>query len=150
MTLAATDLSPTAYTASLNSTGVSAKSSLAFVGPTAALTGMAGNQSFSLLAGTTHFAVVDGALLDGYVALPAQLAAWNNAPVTLIIPVYAQASKLAPNPSAAAVRPAAVPPADLSLTFDQPVPVTEWYDPLTLIPDEIDVPSINLVIARVR
>jgi hypothetical protein len=148
LTLASADLSPSAYVANISGSSVSAQSALAFNGPTATLTGIGGNQTFNLLDGTTHYVVVDGALLAGYIALPAQLAAWNNAPSTLIIPVYGQASRIVPDASVSTPRPSSVPAADVGITFHQPLTVTEWYDPATLIPDEIDVPSLQLAIQR--
>lgn len=147
LSLAVTDLSPTSYTSKLTQGTDVTQSIVAFAGNTATLTGAGDPQTFTLAAGTTHFALADGALLSGFVALPAQLAAWNGGSATLLIPIYEQAIPLSLS-GAAATRPANVPAGDTSITASVPVEVTEWYDPATMIPDEIDVPMLDLTITR--
>lgn len=149
LTLAIADLSPTSYVSKLAQGDDVTQSNVAFSGNTATLTGGGDPQTFTLADGTTHFALADGALLSGFVALPAQLAAWNGSPATLLIPIYEQAIPLTIS-TAPEARPANVPAKDLSITASVPVDVTEWYDPVTLIPDEIDVPSLALTITRDR
>jgi hypothetical protein len=149
LVLAAADLSPTSYISKLAQGSDVTQSNVAFSGNTATLTGAGDPQTFTLADGTTHFALADGALLDGFVALPAQLAAWNGSPATLLIPIYEQAIPLALSATAPA-RPAGVPAGDKSITASVPVEVTEWYDPATMIPDEIDVPMLSLTITRQR
>ena len=55
-----------------------------------------------------------------------------------------------PQSGAAATRPAGVAAQDAVLAFNQPIAITIWYDPNTLIPDEILVPSQNAVLTRER
>ncbi len=38
----------------------------------------------------------------------------------------------------------------LLLSIDRPLAVTIWYDPATLVPDQIAVPSQNAVLTRER
>jgi hypothetical protein len=45
-------------------------------------------------------------------------------------------------------RPKGVPPADLSLQFDGIDHVTEWVDPITMIPARIDIPEEETTIVR--
>lgn len=149
LVLAAADLSPTSYTSKLAQGSDVTQSNVAFSGGTATLTGAGDPQTFTLADGTTHFALADGALLSGFVALPAQLAAWNGSSATLLIPIYEQAIPLALGASPTA-RPAGVPAGDRAITASVPVEVTEWYDPVTMIPEEIDVPMLSLTITRQR
>lgn len=149
LVLAAADLSPTSYASKLAQGSDVTQSNVAFSGNTATLTGAGDPQTFTLADGTTHFALADGALLSGFVALPAQLAAWNGSPATLLIPIYEQAIPLTLSAEPIA-RPAGVPAGDKSITASVPVEVTEWYDPATMIPDEIDVPTLDLTITRQR
>lgn len=148
--LNSTDLSPTAYQGQYQGGGQSAKTSVTFDGTNAKAVTPAGNLSFPLVRPATHFVVLDGALLAGFVALPAELRAWNNPSVTAIAPVYGQALTIAPDPSPNPTRPAAVPAADLVLSVPGPVAFTVWYDPSTNIADELDVPSQGIVVTRAR
>jgi hypothetical protein len=99
---------------------------------------------------TQHFVVIEPGLLAGLFALPAQLAAWNDQSVTWITPTTAQAESLSANPSASVTRPADVAASDVVLSIERPTAVTIWYDPNTLVPDEIIVPSQNAVLIRER
>ena len=105
----------------------------------------------ALDANTRHFVVIEPGLLAGLFALPAQLDAWKDRAVTWITPTTAQAQTLTTDPRRSATRPAGV-PAKRRRAFDRtvPPPVTIWYDPNTLVPDEIIVPSQNAVLTRER
>lgn len=99
---------------------------------------------------TRHFVVIEPGLLAGLFALPAQLASWKDPAVTWIAPATAQAQSLSPNPSPASTRPPDVASRDVVLAIDHPMAVTIWYDPSTLVPDEITVPSQNATLTRER
>ncbi|HUZ50304.1 MAG TPA: hypothetical protein VMW12_11315 [Candidatus Dormibacteraeota bacterium] len=142
------DLAPASYTGSYVGDGQSATTTLSVAGTTASLTGPAGPQSFTLLAPATHFAVIDAALLAGFIALPAQMQAWNDAPIDAIAPIYGRATPLATLPTAAVVRPAGIAAKDVALAVGGPYPFTLWYDPTTLVTDELEVPSQNIVVTR--
>lgn len=108
-------------------------------------------QQLALVAPTRHFIVVEQGLLAGLFVLPAQLAAWKETAVTWISPATAQSQLLTVAPAAATARPPnGVPPNDLLLSIDRPLAVTIWYDPATLVPDQIAVPSQNAVLTRER
>ncbi|MHB8146592.1 MAG: hypothetical protein ACYDGM_04930 [Vulcanimicrobiaceae bacterium] len=143
------DLSPASYTGSYVGAGRSATTTLSVTGSTASLTGPAGPQAFTLLAPATHFVVIDGALLAGFMALPAQMQAWSDAPIDAIAPVYGRAVSLTAEAAVAAVRPTGVAANDVALAIGGPYPFTLWYDPATLITDQLDVPSQGIVVTRV-
>jgi hypothetical protein len=114
-------------------------------------TAATGQQTFALDPNAKHFVVIEPGLLSGIFALPAQMQAWNDSPVTAIAPAYGREEPLPPaTPATSASRPANVPASDVSLSVGGSVPFTVWYDPATLIPDEIDVPSQSAAVTRVR
>ena len=143
------DLSPASYSGSYVGQGQSATTTLSVVGHGANLTGPGGPQAFTLLPPATHFAVIDGALLAGFIALPAQMQAWNDAPIDAIAPIYGRAIPLSTEPATAAVRPAGIAAKDIALGIGGPYPFTIWYDPATFVTDRLDVPSQGIVITRV-
>lgn len=144
------DLAPTGYQNSYQAGGMAGKASVAFSGASANLTGPMGSQSFNLAGDAKHFAVIDGAQLAGFIALPAEMSAWNGTPVTAIVPVYGQAFPITPDASAKPAHPASVPASDAVVSVAGSIPFTVWYDPSTYIADEIDVPSQGIVVTRVK
>jgi hypothetical protein len=107
-------------------------------------------QHLTLAANTHHFIVVEPGLLAGLFALPAQLNAWKEPMVTWIGPASAQAQPITINGAAQPARPAQVPQQDAVIAIDRPIGVVIWYDPATLVADQINVPSENAVLTRVR
>ena len=107
-------------------------------------------KSLTLATSTHHFVVIEPGLLAGLFALPAQLDAWKESTVTWITPATAQAQALTVNGTPSNSRPADVPASDAVLAIDHPIAVTIWYDPNTLAPDEISVPSENAVLRRLH
>jgi hypothetical protein len=105
------------------------------------------DQIVSLPPNGTHLVVLDGALLAGFFVLPAQMHAWNATTLLALVPVYGQAVPATSVP-ASPQRPSSVPARDLALSVQAIVPFVEWYDPVTMVPDEIDVPSQQLVMRR--
>jgi hypothetical protein len=147
------DLAPTKYTGSYRTPGQSPTPSVSLTPAAATVTGTVtatAPQQLSLLAGTRHFVVIEPGLLAGLFVLPAQLDAWKETQVTWITPATGGAQLLAANPAAPTSAPAGVPPQDAVLSIDRPVVVTIWYDPATLVPDEVSVPSQNAVLIRER
>lgn len=143
-------LTPTSYRATYSFGGSPSDVNVRFNASNATETEAAGTQTFALGNVAQHFVVVDGALLSGYVALPAQMRAWANAPVMGVIPMFGRAFQLAPDSTVQVQRPKTLPAADTALTFTSPVTFTIWYDPSTLVVDEIDVPSQGATIVRRR
>ncbi|MBV9720215.1 MAG: hypothetical protein JOZ77_12950 [Candidatus Eremiobacteraeota bacterium] len=107
-------------------------------------------QHVTLAAGTHHFVVIEPGLLAGLFALPAQLAAWKENSLTWITPATAQSAVLAVGGAITTPRPPGVPPQDLVISVERPMPVTIWYDPATFVPDEVVVPSQNATLTRER
>jgi hypothetical protein len=146
-----TDLSPTAYHLNGTNNGSPVNDSATIANTTASVTNVHGqNASIDLLASTKHFVVVDLGVFAGFLPLPAQMRAWNDAAVLAVVPSLGQSVALVPSSAAAPTRPSTVPKADQALSFDGQAPFTIWYDPATNVPDEIDVTSQGLVVTRQR
>ena len=94
-------------------------------------------------------------MATGFLFLPAQIRAESLSTFTLFAPSGAQTFYTVLNATATPPRPAGLPPADVSLTLDGTaqsgnIEFVVWYDPTTFIVDEIDVPTQQVTIARVR
>lgn len=125
----------------------SMQSSLAFKDDVATQSGDV-NKTYDLVADAKHFVVLDFGPFSGYFALPAQMQAWNDAPVIAIVPMYAQGLPLAIDKSIDPNRPKSVPATDEEISVKSPVLFTVWYDPKTLVVDEMDVPSEGVSVTR--
>jgi hypothetical protein len=144
------DAAPTAYASHVEAAGTTLDYSVTFSGSTATVNGgLGGGSTFTLAAGE-HFAVVDGGLLSGFVALPMEAAAWPGAQLQGIAAIYGREAPLTLDAAAKPARPAGVPAADVSLSFSAPIGIVEWYDPTTMVLDELDVPSQAFAVARSR
>lgn len=134
-------LAPTSYSAVYNPPGRTVHAALAFNGDTANETADNGAQNFTLGAGTKHFVVLDGTLFSGFFILPAQLQAWSKPPVTAVSPMFGRGGAIAVDTALKADRPKGVPAGDVAISVSDPLQFTLWYDPATLIVDELDVPQ---------
>lgn len=141
-------LAPSAYSASASLGERALKSALTFNSGSATETGDAGTKTYDLTAGATHFVILDLGPFSGWFALPAQMAAWNNAPAIAIAPALGHGFPLAPAPAPASQRPKTVPAADASIDVTSPVGFTVWYDPKTLIVDRVEIPTQGFVVTR--
>jgi hypothetical protein len=148
----AADLSPVKYAGSYRSAMQNPTVDVVLTPSAATITGSSGGatSTLALQANTHHFVVVEQGLLAGLFALPAQFAAWKDASVTWIAPMNASSQALGINATAPAARPANLPAQDVALSITGPIPVTLWYDPATLVPDQIVVPSQDAVLTRIR
>ena len=145
------DLTPASYKATGTMGGSPISDSATISGDTAQVTNAQGlNSSFKLTPGQTHFVLVDLGTVSGFVPLPAQMQAWNNASVCAVIPSFGQSIVITPDASTTPSRPANVPTGDTPLTFQGHTPFTVWYNPTTLVPDEIDIPSQTVQITRTQ
>lgn len=149
--LLGSDLAPTKYDGSYHTPGQNPVVSVSLTPTQATVSGAFSNgpQQFPLDPNTRHFVVIEPGLLAGLFVLPAQLNLWKDSNVTWITPATAQAQSLATSAQTVA-RPADVPARDALLSIERPVALTMWYDPSTMIPDEIVVPSQNAVLKRQR
>ena len=123
--------------------------SITLSGTTASQTGTVA-QSYTLAPGQAHFAVLDLGPFAGYFMLPAQEALWKNAAALAIAPAVGRAFAIVPDPTAAApAHPTGVPAADAVLSYSSPVQISIWYDPKSLLVDEVDIPMQEATIKRV-
>src|SRR5579863_6038081 len=131
------DLSPVSYTANGSIGGDSIKDSAMVKGASANVASAGGApQSIALAAPATRFVVIDLGAVAGFVPLAAQMTAWSNPDVMVLVPMYGLSINLDP-PATTQTRPANVPSADVVLSFGGHAPFTVWYDPATFVPDEI-------------
>lgn len=124
------------------------QASLAFKGSQATQSGDV-TKTYSLVADAKHFVVLDFGPFSGWFAFPAQMQAWSFQPVIAIVPMYAQGVPLTIDKTVTPARPKNVPAADVPVSVKTPMQFTIWYDPKTLIIDEMDVPSEALFVTRV-
>lgn len=106
------------------------------------------SKTYSLAPDAKHFVVLDFGPVTGYFAFPAQMQAWNDTPVMAIVPLYAQGVPIAVDKSLKPDRPQGVPARDVAVSVNAPVQFTVWYDPKTLVADEMEAPAEGLVITR--
>ena len=146
------DLAPLKYTGTYRTPTQSPSVSVALTPTSATVIGVMTNQprQLTLAAQSHHFVVIEPGLMAGLFALPAQLAGWKDATVTWITPATGQGLALTAGSVTSAPRPAGISAQDAVISIDQPIALTIWYDPATLVPDQIDVPSQNAVLTRVR
>jgi len=152
------ELLPTSYVSSFPVTsdiGVTARITFDSQGARETVDGVTGSTDFRLESGTSRIVVIDGAMATGFFFLPAQVKAQDLTAFTLLSPSLADTYYCTVNGTATPPRPPGLPGADVSLTIDgsSPSSTTEfdiWYDPQTLTADEIDVPSQETSITRVR
>lgn len=149
LTLDAT-LAPASYTSSATMGARTMSSTLSF-GPNGATETAEGqNKAFPLAGNAKHFVVLDVGPFSGWFALPAQLHAWGMAPVMALVPGVAQAYPITALAQTTTARPASVPGADAVIAVGSPLAFTLWYDPATLLVDELDVPAQAVTVTRSR
>ncbi len=146
------DLAPVSYTGSYRVGAQSPNVSVTLTPSSATVIAAMSSEPrrLSLAANTRHFVVIEPGLLAGLFVLPAQLGAWRESSVTWITPATGQGQPLVVGSAANASRPSGVPSQDSVLSVDQPIALTIWYDPATLVPDEVIVPSQGAVLTRIR
>ena len=143
-------LAPTSYAAVYSPSGRTIHAALAFNANTANETADNGNMAFTLGANTKNFAVLDGSLFAGFFILPAQLRTWNAQSFTAVAPMFGRSVAIALDATLKADRPMDVPVADVPLSVSDPVEFTLWYDPATLVVDELVVPQQDATYSRLR
>ncbi len=144
------NLTPASYAATYTVGPRVVHARIAFSGNTATETSDNGGKTYELTAETKSFAVLDGGFMSGTLFVPAQVLAQRSAPVFGVIPSFGFGFPLALDTVMKPDRPAGVPPLDASMTFSGHTVVTIWYDPKTLIVDEVDVPAANSTVVRVK
>lgn len=146
------DLSPASYKATGTMAGNPISDSATISGDTAQVTNAQGTAAtFKLTPDQKHFVVVDLGTVAGFLPLPAQMQAWQNASVCAVVPSFGQSTVISPDTSTTPTRPSTVPASDVALSFQsQHAPFTMWYNPTTLVPDEIDISTQGVTITRVQ
>jgi hypothetical protein len=141
-------LAPMGYSANASiADSRSMQASLAFKGNRATQTGDV-TKTYDLVADAKHFVVLDFGPFAGYFALPAQMQAWNFQPVVAIVPMYAQGVPIAVDKSLSPDRPKNVPATDVQISVKTPLQFTLWYDPKTLVVDQMEVPTEGVLVTR--
>ena len=141
-------LSPVSYSANASlADSRSMQANLAFKGDQATQTGDV-TKTYALAPSAKHFVVLDFGPFAGYFALPAQMQAWSDQPVMAIVPLYAQGAAIVVDKSLSPDRPKTVPSTDAQISVKSPVQLTVWYDPKTLVVDEMDVPTEGVSVTR--
>lgn len=145
------DLVPVSYAMNAMQDGSPLKDAAKVSNDTATVTDVHGRSAeIDLPASAKHFVVADFGLFSGLLGLPAQMRAWNDAPVLVVVPELGRSGPLVPDTSAKAKRPAGVPATDVAIVFSGEAPFTIWYDPATNLPDLIDVTAQGLTVTRER
>jgi hypothetical protein len=141
-------LAPSSYNASANFGDRPMKAAVTFSGTSATQTGDIGTKTYDLVADAKHFVVLDIGPFSGWFALPAQMTAWNDAPALAISPAFGHGFPLVAGTQTPPARPKTVPASDASIAVAQPVAFTVWYDPKTLLVDEVEIPTQGVVVTR--
>lgn len=146
------DLAPTQYTGNYRTPTQTLNVRVGLTADSATVNGALTTQpkQVTLAPNTHHFVIIEPGLLSGLFVLPAQLKSWNDRAVTWITPATGQAQPVSTSTAASPARPSGIPSQDAVVAFDQPTAVTIWYDAATLVPDQINVPSQNAVLTRIR
>jgi len=110
--------------------------------------GTTGSTDLRLEPGTKNQVVIDAALMSGFLMLPAQAKAQSLTTFTSLAPTSTTALSLKVDPAATPARPAGVPARDASLSIEGSVNFIEWYDPSSMVVDEVDVPAQLVTISR--
>lgn len=105
-------------------------------------------KTYTLIGDAKHFVLLDIGPFSGFFMMPAQMHAWNDHPVTAIGPNFAHSTVLAPD-STLPERPSDVPAGDAVYSFNSMVSIAIWYNPHTMIVDQVDVPAQGLIVKRV-
>ncbi len=151
------DFSPVKYDGNYRAAGLNPIVSVAATSDSATVTSSQAPpaKNLGLVPNTRHLVIIDPGLAAGLFVLPAQLAAWREDSVTWVTPITAEAASLATQSDPPSSPPDGVPPNDVAISLvgtssTGRIPVTIWYDPSTMVPDEILVPSQNAVLTRQR
>jgi len=144
------NLIPVTYTSSYKVQEDSMQMETSFDGRTATVTAGTDKRTFQLGGSSKSFIILDNASMAGFLILPAQMRAWKDADTTALVPAVGSQAFLSVLHGVSPQRPATLPAPDTSLSFEGETPFVEWYDPNTLIVDEVDVPGQNLRIVRRR
>lgn len=143
-------LAPSGYAAVYSPPGRTIHAGVNFNGSSASETSDNGGVKIDLGRDSKHFVILDGTMFSGYFILPSQLRVWGNTPVTAVVPMFGSSTGIAADAALKPDRPKSVPAGDAVLSVSDPVAFTLWYDPATLVVDELDVPAQSATFERVK
>lgn len=146
-------LSPTSYSIGFPLTpqlNVTARLAFGTWGARETVDGTSGATDFHLEPGTSNVIVIDGATVTGFLLLPAEVKAQNTKSFTAIAPSASTSLAFRVDSGGNPVRPADIPGSDSSLSITGTPYFVEWYDPQTMVVDEVDVPAQQVTITRTR
>ncbi|MBV9277146.1 MAG: hypothetical protein JOZ97_02820 [Candidatus Eremiobacteraeota bacterium] len=143
-------LVPLSYISTYKQLQDSMAGTVAFNGRSADITSGGVNKTFQLGGTSKQFVIMDTATMSGLLMLPAQMHAWHDADTTALVPALMSEAFLNVLHDVAVQRPPSISATDVSLSFQGEAPFVEWYDPATLIVDEVDFVGQNLRIIRRR
>lgn len=140
-------LQPTSYNSDASvADSRNMRATIAFDATTAKQTGDV-TKTYTLIGSAKHFVLLDIGPFSGFFMMPAQMHAWNDQPATAIIPNFAHSTVLSPD-NARPDRPSDVPAGDAVYSFNSMVQIAIWYNPRTMIVDQVDVPAQGLIVKR--
>jgi hypothetical protein len=152
-TLDAATLAPKSYVATYQRGAGSQTARVIFddKGATMTFDGTNTNQPLPLPAGVKNGYVIEGALMTGFLFLPAQIHATKATDFAQYIPSKVLQGAGHVDSTGHPVRPAGVPAGDVSLSIRFTVPLgpsvnlDEWYDPATFALHAVSVPDQNVL-----
>lgn len=136
-------LAPASFDVSFEVGGKPFKVHLAFQDD-GAVESIEGRQTTTLVRyapGTAGKLVLHRALASGFLFLPAHLHATRATSLTALVPAIADIMILQVDPNAKPARPSTVPPDDAVVAVVGSLGFNEWFDPVSLVVHEIDIPS---------
>jgi hypothetical protein len=150
VTLGAATLAPANYDATYTVTdGPTVHAKVAFNGTTANETNdIVGNKTFDLGTNLKGFSIIDAGFMAGTLFLPAQIALAHGAALDGVVPSFGVSLPLTADVALKPDRPSAVPANDAVVAFSGQQAFSVWYDPTTMVVDEVDVPSQQSTVIR--
>ena len=144
------NLNIAAYDASYTSLEQTMKTVVTIAGREATMVAGTDKRIIALGGSSKGFVILDAALVSGFFALPAQMRVRANGDATVLIPGTGASAFIDVIPEDRPARPPEVPQSDESLSFAGELPFVEWFDPRSLVVDEISLPGQNVTIHRAR
>ncbi len=148
-TLAGSQLAPKSYVGNYareGGTPVVVRMTFNASGAAATVDGASGSTTLSLPSRISSGYVIEGALLTGFLFLPAQLHASRATAFAGIVPSKLTQITDTVDRGMRPVRPPGAPANDVAVSIRGPVDFQEWYDPTTFVLDAVSVPSQNVLI----
>ncbi|GAC1360276.1 MAG: hypothetical protein NVSMB31_20440 [Vulcanimicrobiaceae bacterium] len=141
-------LKPALYRASFMVLDEKMDVSVTFADRVATVAAGSDTRTFPLGGSSKLFAIIDSSLVSGFFMLPAQMNALANADSTVLTPGSGGTGFLTVIGGDRPSRPSDVPAEDASISFAGDAPFIEWYNPKTLVVDQVLAPGQSLILKR--